>query len=65
MIYFERKREKYSLSTYLKMGCFWSREMIDFDFIQPSVLRIKGGLASYSGTTERGRCQVCSKSFDR
>ncbi len=40
------------------MGCFYSTEIIDFDTIQPLVLRIKGGLASYSGTTERGRFQV-------
>lgn len=41
------------------MGCLWSNERIDFNFIQPVVLRIKAGLASYSGTTERGQCQVC------
>ncbi len=45
------------------MGCFYSREIIDFDTIQPLVLRIKGGLATYSGTTERGRCQVRSFLF--
>ena len=41
------------------MGCFQSSEAIDFDTIQPAVLRTRGGLATYSGTTERGRCQVC------
>jgi hypothetical protein len=40
------------------MGCFYSKEIIDFDTIQPLVLRIKGDLASYSGTTERGQFQV-------
>ena len=45
------------------MGCLWSKETIDFDFIQPIVLRIRAGLASYSGTTERGQCQVCFVSF--
>lgn len=42
------------------MGCCFSRDIIDFDTIQPIVLRIKGGLATYSGTTERGRFQVNS-----
>ena len=40
------------------MGCLYSREIIDFNSIQPTVLRIKGGLANFSGTTERGRFQV-------
>ncbi len=42
-----------------KMGCFQSSESIDFDTIQPAVLRSRGGLSTYSGSTERGRCQVC------
>lgn len=40
------------------MGCFQSTESIDFDTIQPAVLRTAGGTATYSGTTERGKCQV-------
>jgi hypothetical protein len=40
------------------MGCFQSSEAIDFDTIQPAVLRTRGGSATYSGSTERGRCQV-------
>lgn len=40
------------------MGCFQSSESIDFDTIQPTVLRNHGGISTYSGTTERGRCQV-------
>ena len=40
------------------MGCFQSTEAIDFDTIQPAVLRTRQGTATYSGTTERGRCQV-------
>lgn len=40
------------------MGCFQSSESIDFDTIQPTVLRNRGGIGLYSGTTERGRCQV-------
>lgn len=40
------------------MGCLQSSEAIDFDTIQPVVLRIRGGIATYSGTTGRGRCQV-------
>ena len=40
------------------MGCFQSTESIDFDTIQPAVLRARPGTAQYSGTTERGRCQV-------
>ncbi len=42
------------------MGCFYSREIIDFTTIQPLVLKITGGLATYSGTTERGAFQVRS-----
>lgn len=41
------------------MGCLQSSEAIDFDTIQPAVLRTRGGIAKYSGTTGRGRCQVC------
>jgi hypothetical protein len=40
------------------MGCFQSTEAIDFDTIQPAVLQTRGGTATYSGTTGRGRCQV-------
>ncbi|CAF2841469.1 unnamed protein product [Rotaria sp. Silwood2] len=40
------------------MGCFQSTEALDFDTIQPVVLRATGGIATYSGTTERGRCQT-------
>ncbi|CAF0714470.1 unnamed protein product [Adineta steineri] len=40
------------------MGCCQSTENIDFDTIQPAVLRSHGGIATYSGTTERGRCQT-------
>ncbi|CAF3738548.1 unnamed protein product [Rotaria sp. Silwood1] len=40
------------------MGCFPSAEALDFDTIQPLVLRTTGGVATYSGTTERGRCQT-------
>jgi hypothetical protein len=46
------------------MGCFQSSESIDFETIQPAVLRSRGGLATYSGTTERGRCQVRLILFD-
>ena len=46
------------------MGCFQSTEAMDFDVIQPLVLRSHGGIAIYSGTTERGRCQVCSMLFE-
>jgi hypothetical protein len=45
---------------YSIMGCCYSTEIIDFDVIQPLVLRIHAGLATYSGTNERGRFQVCS-----
>ncbi len=40
------------------MGCLQSSESIDFDTIQPNVLRTRGGLAIYSGNTGRGRLQV-------
>jgi hypothetical protein len=40
------------------MGCFQSTGNIDFDTIQPAVLKTRGDSARYSGTTERGRCQV-------
>ncbi len=40
------------------MGCFQSSEAIDFDTIQPTVLRSRGGAAVYSGSTGHGRCQV-------
>ena len=40
------------------MGCFQSSEAIDFDTIQPAVLRTRGGTAVYSGNTGHGRCQV-------
>jgi hypothetical protein len=40
------------------MGCFQSTGNIDFDTIQPAVLQTRGGSVIYSGTTERGRCQV-------
>lgn len=41
------------------MGCLQSSEAIDFDTIQPTVLRSRDGIATYNGSTERGRCQVC------
>jgi hypothetical protein len=40
------------------MGCLQSSEAIDFDTIQPVVLKTHGGIATYSGSTGRGRCQV-------
>ncbi len=40
------------------MGCRFSREIIDFDTILPLGLRIQGGLAKYSGTTQQGRYQA-------
>jgi hypothetical protein len=40
------------------MGCFQSTGSIDFDSIQSTILRSRGGEATYSGTTERGQCQV-------
>ncbi len=40
------------------MGCLQSSEAIDFDMIQPVVLQTRGGVATYSGSTGRGRCQV-------
>jgi hypothetical protein len=43
------------------MGCFCSKEAIDFDLIEPIVLRIRTGSARFSGTTEHGRCQVCQQ----
>ena len=46
------------------MGCFYSTETIDFDTIQPRVLHIRAGAASYSGTTERGHCQVSGRKDD-
>ena len=46
------------------MGCFQSTEAIDFDTIQPAVLRTRQGTATYSGTTERGRCQVRFRLLD-
>ncbi len=41
-----------------KMGCLQSSEAIDFDTIQPVVLQTRGGIATYSGSTGRGGCQV-------
>ncbi|CAF2071035.1 unnamed protein product [Rotaria magnacalcarata] len=40
------------------MGCLQSTESLDLDTIQSVVLRTSGGIATYSGTTERGRCQT-------
>ncbi|CAF1174904.1 unnamed protein product [Adineta steineri] len=40
------------------MGCFCSREIIDFDYLQPLVLRSHQDSIIYSGTTERGRLQL-------
>ncbi|UJR31765.1 hypothetical protein I4U23_019243 [Adineta vaga] len=40
------------------MGCFQSTESVDFDTIEPVALRTRGGTATYSGSTERGRCQT-------
>ncbi|CAF1393064.1 unnamed protein product [Adineta steineri] len=40
------------------MGCFCSREIIDFDYLQPLVLRTHQDSIIYSGTTERGRLQT-------
>ncbi|UJR14917.1 hypothetical protein I4U23_001900 [Adineta vaga] len=40
------------------MGCFYSREIIDFSILQPLVLRLEGSHVEFSGTTERGRFQA-------
>jgi hypothetical protein len=40
------------------MGCLQSSEMMDFDTIEPLVLRGHDGTAVFNGTTEHGRFQV-------
>ncbi|CAF1051224.1 unnamed protein product [Adineta ricciae] len=41
------------------MGCFSSRELIDFSLIQPTILQSQNAYIEFSGSTERGRFQVC------
>ncbi|CAF0871459.1 unnamed protein product [Adineta ricciae] len=40
------------------MGCFSSRELIDFSLIQPTILQSQNAYIEFSGSTERGRFQA-------